>query len=65
MAINQKQIYGLNNMNVAAKNILLGTEINNLSGSMIASIDSGDAITYQFDIHFLKDSLGSRTEFIK
>jgi hypothetical protein len=26
---------------------------------------TGNAVTYQFDIHFLKDAVGSRTEFIK
>lgn len=56
---------------------------NKISGSMLESTETGvssimliklyrddntytgNAVTYQFDIHFLKDSIGSRNEFIK
>lgn len=48
-----------------------GSHISNVSSLMLIELYrddnayTGDCVTYQFDIHFLKDTVGSRTEFSK
>lgn len=50
---------------------ITGSHINKVSSLMLIKLYrddntyTGNALTYQFDIHFCKDSLGSRTEYSK
>ena len=62
MSLTDKQIYDLNNMNVAAQNIQLGTKINEQSGSIVSI--SGSIVSISNSITEISGSVVSHTSEI-